>query len=210
MHLADDREAPALDALDEPELPEGLPAIELLRHHPPHEPLERAQVARHGQRGVAHVVVDVERLVVDPHGMVDPGNERELLAEALLPVHLSLEMRLDPRDVEPALRTGQRRRVVEPDRADVHVGVRVLDREEARVERGEAVVVGLHRRAGYHFERPEAGFASRGSCSRRRTMMLFACTGSWPGLGAMASVARSSSSQTIRPSRRAMVAPRQK
>jgi hypothetical protein len=49
VDLRDDGEAVALDALDEPDLPERLPPIELLRHDAAGQPLEASHVAGHGQ-----------------------------------------------------------------------------------------------------------------------------------------------------------------
>ena len=65
--LRHDREAVVLEALHQPHLPQRLRAVELLREHPARELLQLAVVAGRGQGGMAHVVLDVEPRVVDPH-----------------------------------------------------------------------------------------------------------------------------------------------
>ena len=64
--LADDREAVAVEPLDQPQLPERLGAVELLGEDPRREVAQLLLGARRRQRGVAHVVVEVEEGVVDP------------------------------------------------------------------------------------------------------------------------------------------------
>ncbi len=83
VHLGDDGEAiPALQALDYPHLPERPRAVELLRHDAGRQPLELAFVSGARQRAVAHVVLDVEMLIVDPHRAAFERREREHLAVA--------------------------------------------------------------------------------------------------------------------------------
>ena len=60
------REAVVLEALDEPDLPERLVAVELLREHAAGEVVQLLLRARRGQRGHADVVAEVEVRVVDP------------------------------------------------------------------------------------------------------------------------------------------------
>ena len=67
----------------DPELPERLRAVEPLREDPAHQVAQLVVAARLRQRGVAHVVVEVEGRVVHPER--PPGLERregELLAVA--------------------------------------------------------------------------------------------------------------------------------
>ena len=81
--LADDREAVAVEALDQPQLPERLGAVELLGEDPRRQVAELLLGARRGQRGLAHVVVEVEVGVVDPdRAALVEGHEAQLLAEA--------------------------------------------------------------------------------------------------------------------------------
>ena len=51
---------------DQPRLPQGAVAVEGLRHEPAHELVQRRRRPRGRQRGVPHVVVEVEVRVVDP------------------------------------------------------------------------------------------------------------------------------------------------
>lgn len=80
--LGYEREAPALESFDDPDLPERLVAIELLRDDARGESLQLPLVAGARQGAVAHVVVDVEVLVVDPHQAVPERDRREPLAVA--------------------------------------------------------------------------------------------------------------------------------
>ena len=80
MHLVDHRHPAAFEALDEPRLPERLPAIEPLRHDARAQALELRHVTRAGQTGVAQVVVQIEALVVDPYGSSHQRDVRQLLA----------------------------------------------------------------------------------------------------------------------------------
>ena len=66
--LGDQREAVVLEALDQPHLPQRLGAVELLGEDARGQVLQLLLAARRGQRGVAHVVLEVEARVVDPHG----------------------------------------------------------------------------------------------------------------------------------------------
>jgi hypothetical protein len=125
----DTSEAPALDALHEPELPERLSAVELLGHDAPRQPLQPALVSGRGQGHVAHVVGQVELVVVDPDGMLEPRDGGE-----------------EPVDVEPLAVPDQGGRLEDRHRPDVHVGVGILDLQEGGVEGGEPFVVGIGHR----------------------------------------------------------------
>ena len=83
MALADDREAVAVEALDQPELPERLAAIELLGEDPRCQVAQLLLRAGSRQRGLPDVVVEVEVGVVDPdRAALAEGDEAQLLAEA--------------------------------------------------------------------------------------------------------------------------------
>ena len=64
--LEDQREAVALEPLDEPVLPQGPRAVELLRGDPRRQLEQLLLGSRRRQRGMAHVVLEVEGRVVDP------------------------------------------------------------------------------------------------------------------------------------------------
>ena len=64
--LRQHREAVALEALDEPDLPERLVAVELLGEHAAGEVPQLLLGAGGGERGRAHVVAQVQVRVVDP------------------------------------------------------------------------------------------------------------------------------------------------
>src|SRR3954454_6266024 len=83
MDLRQQREAVALEPLDQPDLPERLVAVEALREDAPRERAQLLLLARHRQGGGAHVVADVERGIVDPaRAALAERDERELLAVA--------------------------------------------------------------------------------------------------------------------------------
>ncbi len=131
--LADDREAVALEALDQPQLPERLRAVELLGEDPRGEVAQLLLGARRRQGGLADVVVEVEVGVVDPdRAALAEGDEAELLAEARDEVQARL-------DVVAELFVGRRRAVEDDHRGDVHVGAASLHVEECGVESGQAI-----------------------------------------------------------------------
>ena len=81
--LRDDREAAALDALDEPHLPERLGAVEALGEDAPDQLAQLVVRARLGQSRVTNVVVEVEARVVHPERAAHlKARDRELLAIA--------------------------------------------------------------------------------------------------------------------------------
>ena len=132
--LADDREAVALEALDQPQLPERLRAVELLGEDPGGEVAQLLLGARRRQRGLAHVVVEVEVGVVDPDrpALVE-GHEAQLLAEARDEVQARV-------DVVAELLVGRRRALEDDRRGDVHVGAASLHVEERGVEAGQPIL----------------------------------------------------------------------
>ena len=108
------------------------------REEPPRDVAELLLGARRRQRRVAHVVGEVEGRVVHPERppRLD-GREGELLAEARHEVQPAAHV------VEEVV-VGRRRPLEDQDRADVHVAVRALVRQERGVDRREPVEVGLH------------------------------------------------------------------
>ena len=78
--LGDDREPALGQPLDQVHLPQRAGAVERARHQPGDQLGELLVGARPGQRGAAHVVGDVEVLVVDPHraGQVARARARTL------------------------------------------------------------------------------------------------------------------------------------
>ena len=134
MALGDDREAVALDAVDEPQLPERLRAVEALREDPRRQVPQILLAAGARQRGVAEVVLDVELRVVDPlRPALAVGDEAQLLAEP--------GDEVQPRgDVVAELVVFGRRALEQGGRGDVHVGRALLEVQERGIEAREAVV----------------------------------------------------------------------
>ena len=135
--LGDQREPLPGQALDQPQLPQRLGAVELLgedaRRHPP----ELILGARRGERRVAHVVLDVEGRVVDPEGPAGLGGRvGQLLAKARHEVQPALDV------LEEVLVAG-RRPLEDHDRADVHVARGALVGQEGDVHRAEPIHVSL-------------------------------------------------------------------
>ena len=98
--------------------------------------------ARRRQRGLAHVVVEVEVRVVDPDrpALVE-GDEAQLLAEARHQVQARA-------DVVAELGVGRRRALEDAGRGDVHVGAGALHVEEGGIESGQSF--GLPTRSSSH------------------------------------------------------------
>ena len=133
--LADDREAVAVEPLDQPQLPERLGAVELLGEDPRGEVAQLLLGARRRQRGAAHVVVEVEEGIVDPdRPALLEGDEAQLLAEARDEVQARL-------DVVAELLVGGRRALEDDRRGDVHVGAGALHVEKRGVESGQSIAI---------------------------------------------------------------------
>jgi hypothetical protein len=134
--LGDDREAAALDLLHQPQLPQRLPAVQPLGEHAAGQVAQLLEAGGLGQRGVAHVVAGVEVRVVDPHRpRLGKRWEGELLAVAGDEVQARVDLRHEVLVVGGVA-------LEEHAGADVHVGARVLEREEGGVEAGEPIGVG--------------------------------------------------------------------
>ena len=131
--LADDREAAAVEALDQPQLPERLAAVELLGEDPRRQVAQLLLGAGSGQRGLPHVVLEVEVGVVDPdRPALAEGDEAQLLAEA--------GDQVQPRgDVVAELGVTRRRPLEDAGRGDVHVRAGTLHVEEGGVESSQPV-----------------------------------------------------------------------
>jgi hypothetical protein len=90
--LRQDGEAAVRESLDDPELPERLVAVEPLREDAAGQVAQLLLAAGLGQRGLAHVVVEVEVRVVDPdRTALAQRHERELLPVAGHEVEPALE-----------------------------------------------------------------------------------------------------------------------
>ena len=142
VRLADERDAIALEPLDDPHLPQGPGAIERLRHDPADQALEHTVVTRPRERRVADMVGEAEAIVVDPDGEAFPRHVRDTLAEARHEVQPRVNRAPDAVDVDPAVGEPERCGVEQHHRPDVHVGRLVLDAEEGGVHRAQALVVG--------------------------------------------------------------------
>ena len=84
MRLVDETDVlAAVDALDEPQLPQRTAAVEHLGHEPFGELEQLPARAGRRERGQSHVSSDVELVVVDPHRAPAPERHRHHpLAEA--------------------------------------------------------------------------------------------------------------------------------
>jgi hypothetical protein len=127
--LPDHADASVRQLVGDPQLPQRAAAVELLRHHLVRQPAEVTAAT------AAHVVIDVEVLVVDPHRVVD--GERwlgEPLTVARSAAHAASHV------VAQLFEAGRLPPVGLPERsrpADVHVRRGALDLEKRRVERCE-------------------------------------------------------------------------
>ena len=133
--LRQQAEAAVVEALDEPHLPQRLGAVELLGEHARAEVHELLVAARRGQRGVAHVVLEVEVGVVGPQRAARVGGrEHEPLAVARHHVQAAADR------VEEVV-VARDRPLGDDERADVHVRHGSLLVQERRVDRGQPVEV---------------------------------------------------------------------
>ena len=159
VRLGQHRPAAVLEALDHPDLPERLGAVELLRHDPADELAQLALATGGGQRRVAQVVLNVEMRVVDPDRAPQlERDEADLLAVARDQVQLGVHHGDDVAE-------GRRGTLEDGHRGDVHVGHVVLNVEERRVQRAQAIRTHRPSLRGHPLRRslPPAGAAFPGS-----------------------------------------------
>ena len=130
-----------VDALDEPELPQRMVAIEDLLHEPLGERDQLAARSRRGEPGEVHVARDVELRVVDPDRATQA--ERDVL-DAAAEARDERQPGPDevPHVVEPESPVGpvERLALEHRDRAHVHRRLGPLEVQEGLVERAEPVV----------------------------------------------------------------------
>ena len=127
VRLGDQREAVVTDAVDQPQLPQRLGAVEPLGEDAAREPAQLILAGGLRQRRVAHVVAGVEVRVVDPdRPALDERRERQLLAVARNEREPALEL-------GDELLVGRRLALEQQHGADVHVRAALLEREERRV-----------------------------------------------------------------------------
>jgi hypothetical protein len=138
VRLRHQGEAPALDAIDKPHLPQGLRAIEALGEDARGEREKLLGGPGLGKRGVADVVREVELRVVDPSRAALPQrHEAEFLAESRHKVKARF-------DVVAQLLVFRGRSLEESGRGHVHVRGIALQMEEGRVEPTQTVGIGGH------------------------------------------------------------------
>ena len=168
MGLGDQRERVLADAVDQPQLPQRLGAVERLGEDPPGQVAQLLLAGRRGQRGVAHVVAGVEMRVVDPdRPALHQRREGELLAVARDEVQPLLELGHE-------LVIGRRVALEHEHGADVHVGAAALQREEGRVEAAQAVGVG-HAPDSPRFAEPDPARAREALHGRWVTFLPCIC-----------------------------------
>ena len=132
--LAQDGEAIALEAVNQPHLPQRSPGRQGQRKHAAAQDAQRLLVRGPGKRGRPHVKANVEAVIVDPHRAAliqrDPG-------QALAVARHEVEPGLDVLD---EVVVGGRRALENQHRGDVQRGRLVLEMQEGSVEWSEAVV----------------------------------------------------------------------
>ena len=139
--LGDDREAIALQALDQPVLPQRLGSIQPLGRDPRGEQQQLLLGPRLGQRRVADVVGEVEVRIVDPQRTSGLQRRRgELLAVAGDQVQPAA-------DVVGELVEVGRGPFEDQDPADVHVRGATLLMQERRIGGGQTIEMLLHGRS---------------------------------------------------------------
>ena len=127
MHLGDEGKATRLNALDDVHLPQRLRPVELLGVHPPHEFLQLIERTGFGKARVPDVILEIEVLVVYPHGMALDGNERQPLAVPRDQMELRCDVPADAIDVDPPVVAQHRTGIEQRDSRDMHVRCPGLD-----------------------------------------------------------------------------------
>ncbi len=146
MSLADRSETIALQPLGDPQFPQRLAAIELLRHDSPGQPLELLFPAGTRQRRMAHVVVEVEALIVNPDRMVLDRHARDPLPITGNLMQPRSDVAANPFDIDPAARGPHRLRVEDHHPRDVHVSLRTFKVQKRPVQNAQPLIFG-HREA---------------------------------------------------------------
>jgi hypothetical protein len=134
-------EAPALEPLDHPDLPEWSSAVERSLEQARDERLELLVRTRARNRDVTQVVVEVEVPIVDPHRVLLAGNPGEPLPIAGNPVEDALDPAPDGGEVDAAALPRQRAGAEDLGGAAVHGTVRLLPGQKVVVLCGEAFVL---------------------------------------------------------------------
>jgi hypothetical protein len=133
--LGEDREASAVEPLDEVHLPERAVAVEGAGHDPADEVAQLRIAPGARERGATYVVTDVELLVVDPHRVGDASRDlAHLLAVARDEGDALLDEGHEAFEVEAALGC-----LEDGDPAYVHGRGRLLEVEERDVERAQPI-----------------------------------------------------------------------
>ncbi len=139
QHL-EQRDATALEPVDQPDVPERPGAVERARHQLGTQFEQLGLRAGPRQRGLVDVAADVEIGVVHPDRRRLPEHrEPDDLAQLRHEVQPALH--LGPHVLEPQAPVAvvQRTTLEDPDEAHVHGGVVRLHVEEGRIERGQGV-----------------------------------------------------------------------
>jgi hypothetical protein len=127
--LGEQRPAPAVQALDHPQLPQRLVPVEVLGEDATGHLAQLLLAARRGERGVAQMVVEAEVGIVDPHGRPRAeGHEADLLPVPRDEAELAGDHRAE-------ILKGRRRPLEDAHAADVHRRGVVLHVQERRVDR---------------------------------------------------------------------------
>ena len=133
MDLREHRHAPALDAFDHVQLPQRARTVELPGEDARHLRGKLRVAPGRGERHLADVELDVEALVVDPVGVIEPERDlREAPAERRQQMQALGDRRAHPLGVEHAARCAPR--IVDREAAHMAVVASVLDCQELRVE----------------------------------------------------------------------------
>ena len=158
VQFRDQREALAVQALDDPRLPQRSRTIERLRGDAPGERLELRVAARAGKRRVPHVVVDVEVRVVHPY-----RRQRFVLVRAVAETQVAAQFAVraphellavarylldrdggrvpDGREVDAAARAAQRAGLENRHAGHAHVPLGRFLRQEGIVDESEGFEV---------------------------------------------------------------------
>ena len=163
MHLGDDAHVPALEALDDPQLPERAAAVERAPGDLGRELGELVGAAGGRERRPPDVVVEVEVGILDPHRVMHAERDLDYAAAERLEARQALGDELPHRlDGEAAGDVGG---VEDHRRHDVHVRRGGLEREKGGVKAGQPLHSRSDRRS-VRAQRTRAGRGPQGACRR--------------------------------------------
>src|SRR6266481_7425138 len=141
MDLADHYEVRWVrEPFQNPDLPQGFLTVEVLRRDARRQALELSLISRPRQRDVTDVIINVEMLIVHPHGMIRHRDISQPLAVARNEVQPRGDVVANLIDVDAAIGCPERPALERCPAGNVHGAGGGLHHEKRVVEEAETVV----------------------------------------------------------------------